>query len=48
METGSRFKVSSERPKKREIALAIPGLVRAIPGLVVQRVVHYITIASQC
>ena len=26
-ETGPRFKVSSERPEKREIDLAIPGLV---------------------
>ena len=29
-ETGPRFKVSSERPEKRGIDLAIPGLV--IPG----------------
>ena len=26
METGLRFKVSSERPEKREIDLAIPGM----------------------
>ena len=37
-ETGPRFKVSSERPKKRGIDLAIPGLV-------VQRVIHYTTAA---
>ena len=33
METGPRFKVSSERPEKRGIDLAIPGLV-------VKRVYH--------
>ena len=33
-ETGPRFKVSSERPEKRGIDLATPGLV-------VQRVIHY-------
>ena len=37
-ETGPRFKVSSERPEKREIDLAIPGLV-------VWRVIHYTTAA---
>ena len=37
-ETGPRFKVSSERPEKRGIDLATPGLV-------VQRVVHYTTAA---
>ena len=36
METGPRFKVSSERPEKREMDFAIPGLV-------VQRVIYYIT-----
>ena len=38
-ETGSRFKVSSERPEKRGIDLAIPGLL-------VQLVIHYATAAS--
>ena len=33
-ETGLRFKVSLERPEKREIDLAVHGLV-------VQRVIHY-------
>ena len=33
-QTGPRFKVSSERPNKRGIDLAIPGLV-------VWRVIHY-------
>ena len=37
-ETGPRFKVSSERPEKRGIDLATPGLV-------VQRVIHYTTAA---
>ena len=37
-ETGSRFKVSSERPEKRRIDLTIPGLV-------VKRVIHYTTAA---
>ena len=37
-ETGPRFKVSSERPEKRGIDLATPGLV-------VQRVIHYTTTA---
>ena len=37
-ETGPRFKVSSERPEKRGIDLAIPGLV-------VYRVIHYTTAA---
>ena len=37
---GPRFKVSSERPKKRGIDLATPGLV-------VQRVIHYITAAPK-
>ena len=36
METGPRFKVSSERPEKRGIDLAIPGFV-------VWRVIHYNT-----
>ena len=40
-ETGPRFKVSSERPEKRGIDLATPGLV-------VQRVIHYTTAASVC
>ena len=40
METGPRFKVSSERPEKQETDLAIPGLV------VVQPVIHYTTAAS--
>ena len=39
-ETGPRFKVSSERPEKRGIDLATPGLV-------VQRVIHYTTAAQQ-
>ena len=34
METGPRFKVSSERPEKRGIDLATPGLV-------VWSVIHY-------
>ena len=38
METGPRVKVSSESPEKREMDLAIPGLV-------VQRFIHY-TIAA--
>ena len=37
-ETGPRFKVSSERQVKREIELALPGLV-------VQRVIHHTTAA---
>ena len=37
-ETGPRFKVSSERPEKRGICLAIPGLV-------VQRVIKHTTAA---
>ena len=37
-ETGPRFKVSSERPEKRGIDLAIPGLV-------VKRIFHYTTAA---
>ena len=37
-ETGPRFKVSSERPEKRGIELAIPGLV-------VKRVIYYTTAA---
>ena len=37
-EMGPRFKVSSERPVKREIDLAIPGLV-------ILRVIHYTTTA---
>ena len=37
-ETGPRFKVSSERPEKRGVDLATPGLV-------VQRVIHYTTAA---
>ena len=37
-ETGPRFEVSSERPEKRGIDLATPGLV-------VQRVIHYTTAA---
>ena len=36
METGPRFKVSSERPEKR-------GIDRAIPGLIVQFVIHSTT-----
>ena len=40
METGPRLKVSSERPEKRAIDLAMPGLV-------VSRVIHYTTIAPQ-
>ena len=39
-ETGPRFKVSSERPEKRGIDLATPGLV-------VQRVIHYTTAAPK-
>ena len=39
-ETGPRFKVSSERPEKRGIDLATPGLV-------VQRVIHYTTAAPE-
>ena len=39
-ETGPRFKVSSERPEKRGIDLATPGLV-------VQRVIHYNTAAPR-
>ena len=39
-ETGPRFKVSSERPEKRGIDLATPGLV-------VQRVIHYTTAAPR-
>ena len=35
-ETGARFKVSSERPKKRGIDLAIPELV-------IERVIHCTT-----
>ena len=38
METGPRFKVSSERPEERGIGLAIPGLVErkevAPPGTI--------------
>ena len=41
METGPRFKVSSERPEKRRIELAIPGLV-------VWSVIHYTTAAPPC
>ena len=37
-ETGPRFKVSSERPEKR-------GMKLAIPGLVVWRIIHYSTAA---
>ena len=37
-ETGPRFKVSSERPKKREID-------HTIPGLIVQLVIHSTTAA---
>ena len=37
-ETGSRFKVSSERPEKR-------GIKFAIPGLIVLRVIYYTTTA---
>ena len=37
-ETGPWFKVSSERPEKRELILGIPGLV-------VQRVIHCTTVA---
>ena len=33
METGPQFKVSSERPEKR-------GIDHAIPGLIVQLVIH--------
>ena len=40
-ETGPPFKVSSERPEKRGIDLATPGLV-------VQRVIHYTTAAPIC
>ena len=40
METGPRFQVSSERPEKRGINLAIPGLV-------VQNVIHYTTAAPK-
>ena len=36
METGPRFKVSSERPEKR-------GIDPATPGLVVWSVIHYTT-----
>ena len=39
-ETGPRFTVSSERPEKRGIDLAIPGLV-------VWRVIHYTTAALE-
>ena len=35
-ETGPRFKVSSKRPEKR-------GIYRAIPGLIVQLVIHSTT-----
>ena len=38
METGPRFKVSSERPEKQEIDLATPELV-------IQRVIRYTTAA---
>ena len=38
METRPRFKVSSERPEKQGIDLAIPGLV-------VLHVIHYTTAA---
>ena len=37
-ETGVRFKVSSERPEKRELDLVTPRLV-------VQRVIHFTTAA---
>ena len=40
METGPRFQFSSERPEKRAINLAIPGLV-------VQHVIHYTTAAPK-
>ena len=38
METGPRFTVSSERQEK-------PGIDLVIPGLVVQRVIHFTTAA---
>ena len=41
METGPWFKVSSERPEKRGIDLATPGLV-------VWSVIHYATAAPLC
>ena len=40
METGPQFKVSSERPEKRGIDLATPGLV-------VWSVIHYATAAPK-
>ena len=39
-ETGPRFKVSSERLEKQGVDLAIPGLA-------VQRVIHYTTAAPR-
>ena len=39
-ETGPRFKASSERPEKRGIDVAIPGLVG-------WRVIHYTTAAPE-